>query len=44
MYGKFHSFNNGFNRIIDGYLQGDELRQSARDRVFNYVHFLTKKR
>jgi|AntRauMFilla1563_2_1112583.scaffolds.fasta_scaffold00487_2 outer membrane receptor protein involved in Fe transport len=41
-YGKFIPFNNGFNRISDGYLQGDELRQSARVE-YSTTSFLTKK-
>lgn len=29
-FGKYIPFNNGFNRISDGLLQGDEFRQTAR--------------
>lgn len=41
-YGKNIPFNNGFNRISDGFLQGDELRQSAR-LEYSSTSFLTKK-
>lgn len=41
-YGKYIPFNNGFNRISDGFLQGDELRQSAR-LEYSSTSFLTKK-
>lgn len=40
-YGKYIPFNNGYNRISDGFLQGDELRQSAR-LEYSTTNFLTR--